>query len=96
VPYPFAAADHQRYNAEALARAGAALTLASDDAAPERLAAEIDRLASEPGRLPAMADAARALGRPQAAEAIARDLLALAGLGAAVGGGATGAAGEGR
>lgn len=96
VPYPFAAADHQRHNAEALARAGAALTLASDDAAPERLAAEIDRLASEPGRLPAMADAARALGRPQAAEAVARDLLALAGLGAAVGGGATGAAGEGR
>ncbi len=83
VPYPFAAADHQRHNAEALANAGAALAIGNDDATPDRLAVEIDRLASEPGRLAAMAEAARAFGRPDAARTIAQDLLALAGLGGA-------------
>ncbi|MBN2195429.1 MAG: undecaprenyldiphospho-muramoylpentapeptide beta-N-acetylglucosaminyltransferase [Polyangiaceae bacterium] len=80
VPYPFAAADHQRCNAESLAGAGAALMVANDAATPERIATELDRLASEPGRLEAMAEAARRFGQPGAAEAIARDLLALAGL----------------
>jgi UDP-N-acetylglucosamine--N-acetylmuramyl-(pentapeptide) pyrophosphoryl-undecaprenol N-acetylglucosamine transferase len=80
VAYPFAAADHQRHNAESIARAGAALALEDEAATAERLASEIDRLADEPGRLAAMAKAARALGRPGAAEDVARDLLALAGI----------------
>lgn len=80
VPYPFAAGDHQRVNAEALVRAGAARAVANKDATPERLAREIRELASDRTGLARMAEAARALGRPDAAETIARDLLSLAGL----------------
>jgi UDP-N-acetylglucosamine--N-acetylmuramyl-(pentapeptide) pyrophosphoryl-undecaprenol N-acetylglucosamine transferase len=80
VPYPFAAGDHQRVNAEALVRAGAARTVPNRDATPERLAREIRELASDRALLSRMAEAARSIGRPAAAETIARDLLALAGL----------------
>jgi UDP-N-acetylglucosamine--N-acetylmuramyl-(pentapeptide) pyrophosphoryl-undecaprenol N-acetylglucosamine transferase len=80
VPYPFAAGDHQRVNAEALVRAGAARTVPNRDATPERLAREIRELAADRALLSRMADAARSIGRPAAAETIARDLLALAGL----------------
>jgi UDP-N-acetylglucosamine--N-acetylmuramyl-(pentapeptide) pyrophosphoryl-undecaprenol N-acetylglucosamine transferase len=79
VPYPFAG-NHQRHNAESLERAGAAVCIHSADATPERIAAEIERLTSDPGVLPAMAESARALGRPAAAAVIALDLLALAGV----------------
>jgi hypothetical protein len=50
------------------------------DATPERLAQEIRALAGDRPLLARMADAARSIGRPAAAETIARDLLALAGL----------------
>jgi UDP-N-acetylglucosamine--N-acetylmuramyl-(pentapeptide) pyrophosphoryl-undecaprenol N-acetylglucosamine transferase len=80
VPYPFAAGDHQRVNAEALVRAGAARMVPNRDASPERLAREIRELATDRAGLVRMAGAARALGRPAAAETIARDLLALAGV----------------
>jgi UDP-N-acetylglucosamine--N-acetylmuramyl-(pentapeptide) pyrophosphoryl-undecaprenol N-acetylglucosamine transferase len=89
VPYPFAG-DHQRYNAESLARAGAAVCVLAGDATVERLVAELERLALDPTTLPRMADAARGLGRPDAAEVIARDLVALAGVGAGAAGSASG------
>jgi UDP-N-acetylglucosamine--N-acetylmuramyl-(pentapeptide) pyrophosphoryl-undecaprenol N-acetylglucosamine transferase len=81
IPYPFASGDHQRVNAESLVRAGAALCLPSSEATPERIAAEITALAADLARLDAMAEAAAELGRPEAAHAIALDLLGLAGLG---------------
>lgn len=81
VPYPHAAGDHQRRNAESLARAGAAVCVPSARAFPERIAAELCQLTRDASTLPTMARAARALGRPHAARTIARDLLALAGLG---------------
>lgn len=80
IPYPFAAGDHQRYNAETLASAGAAVSVAATDATVERLASEIERMASAPSVLEAMAAAAASWGRPHAARAIALDLLELAGL----------------
>jgi UDP-N-acetylglucosamine--N-acetylmuramyl-(pentapeptide) pyrophosphoryl-undecaprenol N-acetylglucosamine transferase len=79
VPYPFAG-DHQKLNADSIAREGAALWVASADATPVRLANELRALLDEPGRLSSMAAAARRLGRPRAAQTIAEDLLALAGL----------------
>lgn len=78
VPYPFAG-DHQKHNAESLHRRGAALWLPSSEATPERLAGELEALLADPARLSAMAKAARALGRPRAAQVIAQDLLELAG-----------------
>jgi UDP-N-acetylglucosamine--N-acetylmuramyl-(pentapeptide) pyrophosphoryl-undecaprenol N-acetylglucosamine transferase len=83
VPYPYAAGDHQRHNAEALVRAGAAASVLDARATPERLASEIARLIADPAALAGMASAARAEGRPEAARAIALDLLEFAGLRAA-------------
>jgi UDP-N-acetylglucosamine--N-acetylmuramyl-(pentapeptide) pyrophosphoryl-undecaprenol N-acetylglucosamine transferase len=80
VPYPFAADDHQRVNAEAVAREGAAVCVDNADATPERLAAEVQKLAADRGQLARMARRAQALGRPDAAHRIALDLLSLAGL----------------
>jgi UDP-N-acetylglucosamine--N-acetylmuramyl-(pentapeptide) pyrophosphoryl-undecaprenol N-acetylglucosamine transferase len=87
VPYPHAAGDHQRYNAESLESDGAAVCMPANAASAPRIAAEIDRLASTPGLLEQMAAAATARGRPEAALAVARDLLALAGMGEALGAG---------
>jgi UDP-N-acetylglucosamine--N-acetylmuramyl-(pentapeptide) pyrophosphoryl-undecaprenol N-acetylglucosamine transferase len=80
IPYPFASGDHQRVNAESLVRAGAAVCLPSAEATPERISAEIMTLATSLERLSRMADRAAQLGRPEAARAIALDLLGLAGL----------------
>jgi len=80
VPYPYAAGDHQRKNAEALARAGAAVCVPSAEASVDRLAGELGELTSSAERLGRMAEASRRWGRPHAADAVARDLLALAGL----------------
>ncbi|MGE0324035.1 MAG: undecaprenyldiphospho-muramoylpentapeptide beta-N-acetylglucosaminyltransferase [Polyangiaceae bacterium] len=80
VPYPFAAGDHQRFNAESLERVGAARVVLQEDANVERLLAVIAPLLETPSELEAMAAAASERGRPLAARVIARDLLHLAGL----------------
>jgi UDP-N-acetylglucosamine--N-acetylmuramyl-(pentapeptide) pyrophosphoryl-undecaprenol N-acetylglucosamine transferase len=78
VPYPYAAADHQSANARWMADAGAAAVLADSDVTPERLRAEVDALLADPARRSAMAAASASLARPDAAQAIARELLAAA------------------
>jgi UDP-N-acetylglucosamine--N-acetylmuramyl-(pentapeptide) pyrophosphoryl-undecaprenol N-acetylglucosamine transferase len=80
VPYPHAAADHQGQNAEALARAGGAVCIRQDDATPERLARELEKLLGDDAARVRMADASRARGRPAAATDVASDLLDLAGI----------------
>ncbi|HVW29034.1 MAG TPA: undecaprenyldiphospho-muramoylpentapeptide beta-N-acetylglucosaminyltransferase [Polyangiaceae bacterium] len=79
IPYPFAG-DHQRHNAESLERAGAAVCIRTKDATRDRLTAVLRRMDRDRAALAAMAAAARALGRPEAATVIAEDLLALAGI----------------
>lgn len=78
IPYPFAG-DHQRWNALPLVEGGAAISVASAEATPERLARELAKLHGEPSLLERMATCAQQLGRPQAAQRIALDLLELAG-----------------
>jgi len=80
VPYPYAAGDHQRVNADSLVRVGAARVVLNRDADPARLAREIDTLVRDRTLLLSMAAASRGAGRPEAAQAIARDLLSLVGL----------------
>ena len=77
VPYP-GAGGHQRLNAEAAVAAGAALELADAACTPEGLGAVLLPLLADPARLAAMAAASRGLGRPDAAERLARLLLARA------------------
>jgi UDP-N-acetylglucosamine--N-acetylmuramyl-(pentapeptide) pyrophosphoryl-undecaprenol N-acetylglucosamine transferase len=70
VPYPYAADDHQRKNAEALVQRGAARMILDRELTAELLAAEIAELRDDPARLRAMGEAARAFGRPDAADRV--------------------------
>jgi UDP-N-acetylglucosamine--N-acetylmuramyl-(pentapeptide) pyrophosphoryl-undecaprenol N-acetylglucosamine transferase len=71
VPLPHALDQDQTANAGVLERAGGALLLQQSDFTPDRLAAEISALASEPQKLVAMARAARSQGAIDAAERLA-------------------------
>jgi len=77
VPYPFAADDHQRANADALASAGAGLCLSSRPLDVEALGGEILRLMNQPEALCQMSAAATGLARPQAAQQIIEECVAL-------------------
>jgi UDP-N-acetylglucosamine--N-acetylmuramyl-(pentapeptide) pyrophosphoryl-undecaprenol N-acetylglucosamine transferase len=78
VPFPHATDDHQLHNARAQAAAGAALVLEDLDCTAANLAESIEALVSDTARLDTMAAAAATLARPDASDAIATDLLALA------------------
>jgi UDP-N-acetylglucosamine--N-acetylmuramyl-(pentapeptide) pyrophosphoryl-undecaprenol N-acetylglucosamine transferase len=67
VPFPFAADDHQRKNAEAIERAGAGVMILQAELTPERLAKELLWLVHDPQKLGRMAEASKRLGHPGAA-----------------------------
>jgi UDP-N-acetylglucosamine--N-acetylmuramyl-(pentapeptide) pyrophosphoryl-undecaprenol N-acetylglucosamine transferase len=67
IPFPFAADDHQRKNAEAMEASGAAKMLLQQDLSPQRLAGEIEKLVREPEKVTAMEHAAHKLSRGDAA-----------------------------
>jgi UDP-N-acetylglucosamine--N-acetylmuramyl-(pentapeptide) pyrophosphoryl-undecaprenol N-acetylglucosamine transferase len=69
IPFPLAADDHQRKNAEALEAAGAARMILQQDLTGERLAAEINKLVSAPIEITRMEEASRKLARGDAAQA---------------------------
>lgn len=75
VPLPTAAGDHQRHNAEALVAAGASEMILQRDLTPERFGAAVASVLGDPERLAAMAQAAKARGRPDAADEIVSRLL---------------------
>jgi UDP-N-acetylglucosamine--N-acetylmuramyl-(pentapeptide) pyrophosphoryl-undecaprenol N-acetylglucosamine transferase len=77
VPFPFAVDDHQTANARFLADSGAAVLVRQADVSPAQLASLIrgmDRAA-----LAAMAEKARALGKPEATRLVAEACIELAG-----------------
>jgi hypothetical protein len=74
VPFPHAADDHQRKNAEALEAQGAAVCIAEGALDEERLLAALMPMVTDASVRRVMADAARGLGRPDAAAAIVDDL----------------------
>ncbi|MGB7171276.1 MAG: undecaprenyldiphospho-muramoylpentapeptide beta-N-acetylglucosaminyltransferase [Acidobacteriaceae bacterium] len=78
VPFPQAADDHQRRNAEVMVQAGAARVLLEPDLTPEQLQGTLVDLLGDPERLRTMADNARTLAHPDAAQKIARMAMALA------------------
>lgn len=71
VPFPFAVDDHQRVNGQFLVDAGAAVMILESDLTPKRLAEVLHKLLGDRARLLAMAQAARALARVDAAEVVA-------------------------
>jgi UDP-N-acetylglucosamine--N-acetylmuramyl-(pentapeptide) pyrophosphoryl-undecaprenol N-acetylglucosamine transferase len=78
VPYPYAADDHQRRNAEVLARGGAAEMILDAELTGARLAASLGPLLSDAERRAGMAARASALGRPDAAARVADECLRVA------------------
>ncbi len=77
VPYPHATADHQTANARYMEAQGAAVVVGDHALDGPRLAREVAALLRSPQRMRSMAAAARALARPDAAQRVARDILAL-------------------
>jgi UDP-N-acetylglucosamine--N-acetylmuramyl-(pentapeptide) pyrophosphoryl-undecaprenol N-acetylglucosamine transferase len=71
VPFPRAADDHQRRNAEAMEQANAAVVLEETRLDEVWLVDTIDALLEDPARLDRMSDAARAMAHPDAAKDIA-------------------------
>lgn len=75
VPFARAADDHQRSNAAAFARAGAATMLEEKDLGGESLGRAVTALLADRDALVAMETAARRLARPDAADRVAGLLL---------------------
>lgn len=77
VPYPYATADHQTYNAREVVAAGAAELIADKNLEQHDIIARaMEILQSD--TLADMKQASQSIGRPDAAEQIARDILTLA------------------
>ena len=79
VPFPQAVDDHQTRNAEYLVEHGAALLVKQGEALADELRVALAELCAAPERRLAMARAARALARPDAAEQVADAVLDSAG-----------------
>jgi UDP-N-acetylglucosamine--N-acetylmuramyl-(pentapeptide) pyrophosphoryl-undecaprenol N-acetylglucosamine transferase len=79
VPFPAAVDDHQTHNAQYLVQAGAAVLIADRELTAERLAAELTPLCAGRDTLLRMAERARGLAKPDAAEELAASCLQLAG-----------------
>ena len=77
VPYPHSMDDHQTINARFLADRGAALLVPQRELSAQRLAEVLSGFTRE--RLLAMAQSARAAGRPGATQAVAQACMELAG-----------------
>ena len=71
VPLPGAPGDHQTANARHLSDAGAAVLVADHELSATRLVGEVDALLGDADRLAAMGQAATAVARRDAAEAVA-------------------------
>ena len=79
VPYPHATGDHQTLNARYFADGGGAIVVDQSELAG--VPALVGELLDDPARLSRMSDAMKALAKPDAADVVADELLALAGTG---------------
>ncbi len=77
IPYPFAADNHQEFNARALVKIGAAGMILDKDLDGQTVARLIQYYLSNPQAVIYMAEQAKRLGRPHAAEEIVKDCLTL-------------------
>ncbi len=77
VPLPTAAADHQTFNARALANAGASVLLLERELTPEGFVKTVGGLIQDDKRLDALARSARGRGHPNAARTIMEKVLEL-------------------
>ena len=80
VPFPRAADDHQRRNAEAMEQANAAVVLEETRLDEVWLVDTVEALLADPARLGGMSNAARAMAHPDAAKEIAELAAKVAGI----------------
>lgn len=78
IPFPHAADDHQRWNAQRLVDAGAAEIILEPELSGRRLAERIAFFAAHPQALQSLAARAAAFGRPHAARRIVEDCFRMA------------------
>ncbi len=78
VPLPTAADDHQRKNAEAAEARGAGVCIPQASLTADALAERVASLLSDRSALRDMGERARSLGRPDASERVADEVLAVA------------------
>ena len=78
IPYPYAAENHQEFNALSLVKRGAAVMIRDTDLTAGGLIEAIESTISQPVKLLKMAEASLAMGRPAAAEEIAKLVVLLA------------------
>jgi len=74
IPYPYAAENHQEYNARALVEQGAAVMILDQDLTGTVLVNRIKELLAQPARLKEMGWQSQKMGRPRALEQILRVL----------------------
>ncbi|MTJ09162.1 undecaprenyldiphospho-muramoylpentapeptide beta-N-acetylglucosaminyltransferase [Anabaena sp. UHCC 0204] len=80
IPYPFAAEDHQSYNADVFTKAGAALTFKQSELTTEILQTEVLNLLQSPIELAKMGERAKAIAVPDSADklaALVKEVLAI-------------------
>ena len=75
VPYPHATADHQTKNARYFEEGGGAVVVPEEQLDLRR---QVTELLADPERLQTIGKAMRSLARPEAADVIAEELIALA------------------
>jgi UDP-N-acetylglucosamine--N-acetylmuramyl-(pentapeptide) pyrophosphoryl-undecaprenol N-acetylglucosamine transferase len=75
VPYPHATADHQTKNARYFEQGGGAVVVSDTELDLRR---QVEQLLADQSRLERMSEAMRRLARPEAADVIAEELIALA------------------
>ena len=75
IPFPFAADDHQRRNAESLVERDAAVMIVQKELTPERLRLEIDRLRNDVPRMRAISERVHEFHVPHAAEGLAAEFI---------------------
>jgi UDP-N-acetylglucosamine--N-acetylmuramyl-(pentapeptide) pyrophosphoryl-undecaprenol N-acetylglucosamine transferase len=71
IPYPFAAEDHQSYNAAVFTQAGAALSFKQSDLTPEIFTTQVLNLLQSPTELGKMAEKAVSIAVPDSADKLA-------------------------
>ncbi len=77
IPYPFAADDHQTFNAQIFDRGGAGVLIPEQDVAGGALAAKLRWFLDDPARLSEMSSRSAQLAPRQSAERVADAVLAL-------------------
>mgnify|MGYP001592961132 FL=1 len=78
IPLRGSAQNHQRENAYAYAKTGAAVVIEEENLKPHILKSEIERLINNKEELKRMSESAKIFSKPDAAETIAREIIRLA------------------